>query len=398
MAMQTFDPGIPIEKASTPPSAWYTQPSFFHRERATVFRRSWQAVGRAESLARPGDYLTGEMAGEPYVVVRGEDEVLRAFYNVCRHHATCVAKGAGKTESLVCPYHGWTYGLDGRLLKAPRMGGVEEFRREEQGLIPMQVATWGLWVFVRQEAAGSAVDEVMRPLEGRLNTGPLRFEKSVRYEIECNWKVYVDNYLDGGYHVSHMHGGLASQLDLDAYRTEISGQVSLQTCNAGEPAGSNTDGGVDFQERLQGGAVYAFVYPNFMINRYGPMMDTNWVLPLGHQRTLTVFDYYFETGVNREFIERSLAASDQVQREDMAICQSVQRGLGSSAYDVGRYAPRVEGAEHHFHSLLAGPRNCRAPEREPTRTSGDIPAGAVAVDLRSRPAAIRPCLPCRLAP
>jgi choline monooxygenase len=350
--MDRFDPKIPIEKASTPPSSWYTDPISLTRERSTVFRRSWQAVGRLESVAAPGDFLSGEMAGEPYVVVRGSEGELRAFYNVCRHHATCVAQGSGNTEQLVCPYHGWTYGLDGRLLKAPRMGGIEAFERDENGLVPMQVATWGPWIFIRQEAGGPELDQLLKPLDGRLAMDRLRFEKSVSYEIECNWKVFVDNYLDGGYHVSHMHRGLASQLDLDAYRTEITDHVSLQTCDAGEPAESST--GIDFNERLQGGAIYAFVYPNYMINRYGPIMDTNWVLPLGPHRTLTVFDYFFDQDVDADFIQSSLAASNQVQLEDIAICESVQRGLASSAYDVGRYAPRVEGAEHHFHSLLAG--------------------------------------------
>lgn len=349
--MEPFDPTVPIERAATPPSSWYTHPASLARERMTVFRRSWQAVGRVELLTAKGDFLSGDLAGEPYVVVRDDAGTLRAFYNVCRHHATCVAQGSGNTGELVCPYHGWTYALDGRLLKAPRMAGVQEFKREENGLIPLQVATWGPWVFIRQEGDGPGIEQLLQPLDGRLDLERLRFEKTVRYEIHCNWKVFVDNYLDGGYHVSHMHRGLASQLDLEGYRTEINGHISLQTCDAGEPAASGT--GVDFNERLQGGALYAFVYPNFMINRYGPMMDTNWVIPLDQDRTLTVFDYFFHQDAEADFIEASLAASHQVQQEDIAICESVQRGLNSSAYDVGRYAPRLEQAEHHFHSMLA---------------------------------------------
>ncbi len=349
--MDFFDTELPIERASTPPASWYNTKQMFDRERATVFRRSWQAVGRLDSLAREGDYISGSLAGEPYVALRGEDGRLRAFYNVCRHHATCVADGNGNTRQLVCPYHGWTYGLDGRLLKAPRMAGIEEFKREENGLLPLEIETWGSWIFLRQETGNEKLNELLQPLETRLNAGSLRFHKQVRYEIQCNWKVFVDNYLDGGYHVSHLHKNLASQLDLDGYHTEIIGKLSLQTCGAGEGKGS-TDG-KDFPARLQGGAVYAFVYPNFMINRYGPMMDTNWVLPLGHQRTLTVFDYFFEPDCSADFIARSLEASDQVQQEDLGICESVQRGLASSAFDVGRYAPRLEGAAHHFHRLLA---------------------------------------------
>ena len=349
--MEHFDAEIPIEKATTPPSAWYTDRQVLDVERATVFRRSWQAVGRLESLARPGDYISGSLAGEPYVALRGDDDRLHAFYNVCRHHATCVAQGDGNTRELVCPYHGWTYGLDGRLLKAPRMAGVEDFQREENGLLALEIDTWGPWVFLRQESGAEAINDLLRPLDGHLRFDGLRFEKQVRYEIDCNWKVFVDNYLDGGYHVGHLHKNLASQLDLEGYRTEVTGKLSLQTCGAGSTDPSAA--GADFPERLEGGAVYAFAYPNFMINRYGPMLDTNWVLPLGPRRTLTVFDYFFEPGCDADFIARSLVASDQVQREDIGICESVQRGLESSAFDVGRYAPRLELAAHHFHRMLA---------------------------------------------
>jgi choline monooxygenase len=277
------------------------------------------------------------------VLVRGTDGELRAFFNVCRHHASCVASGAGNVERLVCPYHGWTYDLDGKLRKAPRLGAVDDFDRDAFGLVPMEAGVWGPLAFVRLGAGGETLADAMRPLDGRLAASGLRFVTRRSYDIECNWKVFVDNYLDGGYHVSHLHAGLASQLDLESYHTEIDGRVSLQLCAAG--------GG----ERVGTGAVYAFVYPNFMINRYGPIMDTNWVVPLGPERTRTIFDYYVEepAASDPEFIERSLVASDRVQQEDVAISESVQRGLRSSAYDVGRYAPTVEQAAHHFHCLLA---------------------------------------------
>jgi len=348
-----FDPAVPIERALTPPASWYTEPRFFEHERATVFRRTWQPAGRLDQLQNPGDYVAGEFAGEPFVVVR-DGEALRAFFNVCRHHASCIVEGEGNLERFVCPYHGWTYDLDGRLRKAPRLGGVEDFQRDRHGLLPMQVATWGPLVCVRLDEEGPSLREWMAPLDGRIDCASLRFVAHVEYELACNWKVFVDNYLDGGYHVGHLHRGLAGQLDLDGYRTEIDGNISLQSCGAAREADGSQ--GVDFKERLDGGAVYAFVYPNFMINRYGPIMDTNWVVPFGHDRTLTVFDYFFEADRvdgDPEFVERSLEASDRVQQEDIAICERVQRGLRSSAFDSGRYAPGVEQAAHHFHRLLA---------------------------------------------
>jgi choline monooxygenase len=351
--LDRFDAARPIDVAETPPASWYTSPEFLELERRTVFRRSWQPVARGDQLAHPGDFVAGDVAGEPFVVLRDDTGTLRAFFNVCRHHASCVAQGEGNAERLICPYHGWTYDLDGRLHSAPRMAGVKGFDREQLGLQPMAVAERAPCVLVRLDQAGPPVERVWGPLNGRLDTAGLRFVKRVSYEIECNWKVFVDNYLDGGYHVAHLHGGLASRLDLESYTTEVLGDVSLQTCRAG---GDSSPPAADFAERIGEGAVYAYVYPNFMLNRYGPILDTNWALPLGAERTLTVFDYYFDARtVDRDpvFVERSLEASDRVQQEDIAICESVQRGLRSSAYDTGRYAPRLEQAAHRFHVRLS---------------------------------------------
>jgi len=359
--LERFDPSVAIARASTPPASWYLDPSFLELELGTVFRRTWQGVGPVGRLANPGDYGAGEIGGEPFVVVRGADHRLRAFFNVCRHHASCLVEGEGNVERLVCPYHGWTYDLDGRLRKAPRLGGVEDFDRDAFGLVPMEAGVWGPLAFVRLAAGGEALADALRPLDGRLAVAGLRFVARRTYDIGCNWKVFVDNYLDGGYHVGHLHGGLASQLDLASYRTEIEGRVSLQLCAAGEARPADADAAApgsaatDFGARIGAGAVYAFVYPNLMLNRYGPILDTNWVVPLGPERTRTVFDYYFEEPAASDpaFVERSLTASDRVQQEDVSICESVQRGLRSSAYDVGRYAPTVEQAAHHFHRLLA---------------------------------------------
>jgi choline monooxygenase len=173
------------------------------------------------------------------------------------------------------------------------------------------------------------------------------------YRIACNWKVYVDNYLDGGYHVGYLHRGLAAQLDMDSYQTEVFERYSIQS---GAGAGGDGGSGSDFSERIGDRVLYAWLYPNLMINRYGPMMDTNWVIPHGHDETEVIFDYYFtkETAGDAEFVEKSLAASDIVQQEDVDICESVQKGLGSSSYDRGRYSAKREQGELHFHRLLAG--------------------------------------------
>jgi choline monooxygenase len=355
--LSRFDPSLPIESAWTPPASWYRRPEFLELERERVFRRTWQAVGRLDQVSRPGDYFTGCVVDDPYVVLRDQAGTLRAFHNVCRHHAAQVCGGEGSLTELVCPYHGWTYKLDGALARAPRLGKNELFDRRAFSLMPAAVATFGAFVFIYLGDDPPPLAAQFAELAPRLDataTWDLRFVARKSYELRCNWKVYVDNYLDGGYHVSVLHKALAGQLDLDTYVTEIFPRVSIQSCRA--PEEPRAAAGGDFAERIGDEALYAFVYPNFMVNRYGPILDTNRVLPLGHDRTCVVFDFYFEAtaGAAAEtFIERSIAASHRVQEEDVAICESVQRGLSSPAYDRGIYAPGIETAAYHFHRLLA---------------------------------------------
>ena len=360
-----FDPMVPIERAHTPPASWYVRPEFLEVERERVFRRTWQAVGRVDQLQRPGDYFAGCVVDDPYVVLRDRDGELRAFHNVCRHHAAEVCAGDGNLTELVCPYHGWTYRLDGRLTRAPRLGQNDVFDREQFSLKPLAVAAWGPLVFINLGENPPPLAAQLAELTSRLaasSTGALKFVARRSYELRCNWKVFVDNYLDGGYHVSVLHKALAGQLDLDTYVTELFERVSIQSCRSPEEAPAEAGG--DFAERIGDEALYAFVYPNLMLNRYGSILDTNWVVPLGHDRTRVVFDFYFRDTEGRKaksFIERSIDASHRVQEEDLSICESVHRGLGSPAYDRGIYAPGVEMAAFHFHRLLAADLRAGAP-------------------------------------
>jgi len=350
-----FDPSIPVEAAATPPAWWYRDPAVAELERREVCHRAWIAVGRVDQLPEPGSYFTGELAGEPYVVLRDGAGTLRAFYNVCRHHAAVVAQDCGKARELVCPYHGWTYRLDGSLRSAPRMGRMEGFDPKAMGLPPISVAAWGPLVLLDLDGPEGGHDNPRdlprdaEPLDGPLSElgfGSMRWVERRRYTMACNWKVFVDNSLDGGYHVAYAHEGLAEGLDFAGYQTEVFERAAIQVCEA-----SGADA------RLGERVVYAWLYPNLFINRYGRMMDTNVVLPLGPDRCEVVFDFYFdeddpEEWTTRRRIDKAIAQSHVIQQEDIEICESTQRGLGSRSFRAGRYSSQLERAVHAFHVML----------------------------------------------
>lgn len=356
-----FDPKIPIEEALTLPSSWYTDPSFYSLELDRVFYRGWQAIGYTQQIQNPHDFFTGRLGDIEFVVCRDDNGKIHGFHNVCRHHASLLTSGSGKKSCFVCPYHGWTYGLDGALLKATRITGIKNFDVNEFGLVPLKVATWGPFVLLNMDKEISPLQEVNSGVVSSEWLGScseilsmngvdssLSYICRREYTLECNWKVFCDNYLDGGYHVPYAHKRLASGLKLVSYSTRIFEKVSIQECEG------NSASSEDELNRLGSKALYAFIYPNFMINRYGPWMDTNLVIPLGPKKCKVVFDYFLEDSLKDDasFIERSLEDSERVQAEDIMLSEGVQRGIESPAYNSGRYAPEVETPMHHFHCLL----------------------------------------------
>ena len=346
--VEGFDADIAISKAFTPPSEWYTESALYGLEHRTVFRDNWIAVGRADDVAEPGRFVSGTLLGDPYIIVRSKDGALHAFDNVCRHHATTLVRGRGCAERFTCPYHGWTYDLDGRLTSAPRMAGVASFDRDAMGLRRRHAATWGPLLFIFMGSDPPDLAAQLAPLEALLRDDlfdGLTWSGEESHQVASNWKVYVDNYLDGGYHVPILHQGLTKDLDMDTYELTLLERSSVQRVAGDED-----------NARIGDGADYVWVYPNLMINRYGPVLDVNIVIPEAVDRTVVRFDYWFEEtegAAAQRFMNESRIKSREVQAEDAMICASVQTGLSSSGYDRGRYAPRVEQGEHHFHTLLA---------------------------------------------
>jgi choline monooxygenase len=386
--LMSFDPDLPLERARTIPAAWYFHPEIYAAERERIFGSTWLAAARTDQLTKPGSFVTTDIAGEPILVVRDNAGELQAFHNVCRHRAARVMTEAeGCASRLRCPYHGWTYDLQGRLRGTPEFEGVADFRREDNGLPPLAVAEWGPLVFVhallpsplysgergggegakasslsppaplpRSGGEGSgALDRFLSPLPERtasLQIDKLHFVERREYKLACNWKVFVDNYLDGGYHVNYVHPGLSGVLDYSQYRTEIFDWTSVQSSpiKVSESAEHSVT-----KVRTGDRAYYWWVFPNLMLNIYQGVMDTNLVFPLGPDRCKVVFDFFFADtagGAARRFIADSIAVAHQVQLEDIAISEDVQKGLAGRSYNTGRFSVRREIAGYHFHRLL----------------------------------------------
>jgi len=357
-----------IECAQTLASRFYIDPAILDVEKARIFRRTWQLVGTLDhacgevngvkrTIADPESFFTAEVADEPIVVVRDKDGTLRAFSNVCRHRAGPIASGSGCKSVLRCGYHGWTYTLDGRLIGTPDVEGVEFFDRSTMGMVPLGLETWEQFIFVNfdRDAVPLSVYLGDIPEQARgFQFAGLQFAERRDYVINCNWKVYVDNYLEG-YHIPVAHPGLMGEIDYAQYRTDTFRYHSQQFApiramkaeDAGERAyapGSGT------QE-----ALYFWIFPNLMLNLYPDNVSTNLIVPLSQDKTLTVFEWFFHdvgSAKVQERMKKAIAFSDEVQQEDIGLCESVQRGLRSSLYDRGRYSVKRENGVHHFHMLL----------------------------------------------
>jgi choline monooxygenase len=353
--VSSYNDQDPLDHASTIPAAWYVDNRIAELERQAVFGRTWQVVARADQLRRPGQFVTAKLAGEPIVVVCDGDHELRAFYNVCRHHAAAVVTEKEGTASILrCPYHGWSYGLDGSLKGAPEFEGVCSFDRSRNGMVPVRVETWEQFVFVNLDPQGAPLSDFLGGLASRvapLNLASLHFFERRSYYLNCNWKVFVDNYLDGGYHVPHLHKALNSVLEYKQYTIENEDRYCLQS----SPMVASGVDAATSATRTGDRARYFWQYPNFMINLYAGYMDTNLVLPDGVDRCTVIFDFYFDD-VSESAAERnrqSILVGERVNDEDVGICESVQRGLHSRAYGAGRLSVRREAGEHLFHRLLA---------------------------------------------
>jgi choline monooxygenase len=361
--LSDYTPTDRLDEAWTLPARWYTDPALLALEKERIFYRTWQWVGSTALVQRPGDFFTYDLYGEPLVITRGQDGALRGFHNVCLHRAGPVAVGKGNRKSLQCRYHGWTYALDGRLLNAPEFEGVRNWSPEDYCLKAVRVTEWGPFVFVNLDDEAPSLLEFLGDIPTEVaragfDIASMQPVERRDYYVDCNWKVYVDNYLEG-YHIPIAHPGLYREIDYEQYRVETFRYYSSQHAPIRPAPPSGQIPGRDRRYLRSDGeqqALYYWVFPNLMLNFYPDNMQINIIVPLDVERTLTIFEWWFKhpgSGEGWESMQQSIAFSDEIQREDMEICNAVQRNLHSRAYNQGRFSVKRENGVHHFQRLVA---------------------------------------------
>jgi choline monooxygenase len=337
-----------VEK--TLPYGWYTDPEILRRERERIFRPAWHYVGHTGQLAKPG-YFAAEVAGTPVVVTRDREGVLRGFVNVCRHRGFPLAEGEQSRETLQCPYHAWTYGLDGSLRAAPRSDEEPDFPQDELGLVPIAVGTWGPFVFANAGPDPEPLADSLGSLPAQVAELGLDVDSLVHYsrweaEVGANWKIVSENFLEC-YHCQVAHPGFSELIDVsaEAYALSTDGRLSTQH---GPP---RTVEPTDELPRSQ----FHFLWPNLGINIFPghPNFSIGPFLPVTPDRTYRFLDYFFGPDVEPAWIDELIAFDNQVGQEDLGLVEGVQRGVASGALEHGVVMSRSEQLIAHFQALTA---------------------------------------------
>ncbi len=345
----------PTTGTRTLPWSWYTDLVVHRLEQERIFRRFWQYVGRVDEVAEPGSFTTARAGDVPVVLVRDEAGVLRAFLNVCRHRGSLVCTGSGMRSTLQCPYHAWTYGLDGRLLQAPRMEREHGHAIDGPGLVPLRLETWGPFAFVNPDADAAPLSDFLEDIPEHVDAAGidvdgLRFLERWESETDANWKICAENYLEC-YHCPTAHPGFSAVVDvspdsylLQASRWHMSQVGSLRP----EPRGTYLPAGE--VERGQ----FHFVFPNTVVNVMPgrPNISIGPLVPLGPERTFRFLDYFVAADADDEWIAELLAFDTQVGGEDRALVERVQAGVRSGLVDDGRLLPESERLVAHFQALV----------------------------------------------
>jgi choline monooxygenase len=355
--MNRFDPAryrnvrLPLDQAHGLPPDCYVDDSFYQRELQTIFERGWVMVGRVDRLPAAGHFFTAEFGRTRLILTRADDGALHALANTCRHRGAPLLQGQGQCKTIACPYHAWTYGLDGTLLGAPGMKESLNFDTRDYPLHRVRVDTWGGFIFVCLAADTPALADWLGDLPQRLamyGFEHMRSARRVSYELACNWKVWVENFMEG-YHIPTVHRSTLSRqkainIPEDPGRGEY---TAIYERHEGTRALLHGDSGFPPIETLSGdsseGSRFILIYPATML---AIANDTMWSFeahPLGAERTRIELTSCFPAQRFERDDFAALAANyfkrqDIVVREDNDISELQQRGLQSTHASPGRFS------------------------------------------------------------
>ncbi len=354
-----YDPAP--ERSYSLPARCYREADFLELERKAIFSKTWQLVCHEEQLRDPGDYVAFDVQGQSLFAVRCEDGALRAFYNVCRHRAHELLRGSGNTKTIVCPYHAWSYGLDGQLKRARRAELIESFDRAEFCLQPVRIEVFCTLVFVNLDPEAAPLREVSGKLGDEIrhyapDLDRLTHAHRQTYEIRSNWKNVVDNFLEC-YHCPVAHKDFVDLIDMSTYKVTTHGIYSSHMALGNTRETTAYDAS---NAEVRDHAVW-WLWPNTCLLRFpgsGNLMVLN-IIPTGPETTFETFDFFYLDKTPSPQQWDAITFIDKVlQREDIEIVESVQRGMATPAFDRGRFMVDPEGSGlsehgvHHFHGLM----------------------------------------------
>jgi len=352
------DLGSRLDQGITLPFEWFSDPAIHRLEQRQIFADSWLYAGVADRVAEPGQYMTCHAGLVPVVVVRDEDMNLNAFVNICRHRATEVARGHGQRMTLQCPYHAWTYGLNGCLRHAPRSEREPGFNMDDYGLLPVGVAEWGPFVFVNRNLDAPPLEAYLGRLpqilaDAGIDFDRLRYHDRSEWEVAANWKAVVENYLEC-YHCPTAHPDFSKVIDVDpdAYRLTsdewFSSQISQTRAGAERrELPYNPDGEI-------AEAHFHWLWPTFTINVFPgrPNLGVLAFVPAGPGKTASVIDHFYGEDVTDDEIASIQEFGSQVGLEDQELVESIQRAADSGGLTEGRLMLSSEHLIQHFQRLV----------------------------------------------
>jgi glycine betaine catabolism A len=343
--------------AKTLPQRYFISPEIFAKEEKKIFSTQWVLVGHQSQIARAGDYFVQEVAGESVIIVRDQKGEVHGFFNVCRHRGTRLCEeNVGHSSTIQCPYHAWTYGLDGRLVGAPHMDGesVPGFEKNDYALHGVGLALWEGFVFVNLSAAAAPLEKVFAPLAGKFshwNLPKLRSAKRIEYDVRANWKLIFENYSEC-YHCPGVHPALQKLTPYDLAENDLregpflggfmpitKGHSLTMTGNAcALPVG-------DIKGEDNDRVFYYSIFPNMLLSMHPDYVMVHQLWPQSPDRTLILCDWFFHpdaAGVSDPSYNPDDAIEfwDMTNKQDWHVCELSQQGIASRAYQPGPYSPR----------------------------------------------------------